>query len=404
MASLIDRSVRFSDAGVALVLAACAAASAEDAATRVLLDERLGERVVELSGLDGSNLLIEDRRGQVMAMAREGQLALVAPVGVEPSDRWGASVLRLVDGQRLVGTLVGGETQGDEASVWWDHGAFGMLRVPLEDIDHMTLAPGAGEVPSDVRQDVVILANGDRIEGFVERIGEPVVVDDAGERREVPLAAVGAIVLANPHRAMEGAYVWLADGSVLSLSDIGTAREGRVVLSPSLAGGPEGTIAEGGSGELPIGAVLALVFDARRLEGLGELEPGGVAIAPDRRWSEPVGVGDASTALLGAPTVEIPGPMAVWWTLPEGAARLSLVAELPPSMRRWGDCELVVEVGREGAWRQVARERLNAERPEVGVNVPLDGPVLRITVEEGRYGPVQDRVMLRRGLLLIEPE
>jgi hypothetical protein len=177
-----------------------------------------------------------------------------------------------------------------------------------------------------------------------------------------------------------------------------------VVLAPSLADAPGETIAEGGTGELPIEALLALVFDAGRLTGLGEVEPAGTAIAPDRRWSEPVLLGDPSTALLGAPTVEIPGPMSVWWTLPEGATRMSVVAELPASMRRWGDCELVIEVGEVGAWRQVARERLNAERPEVGVNVPLDGTMLRITVEEGRYGSIQDRVVLRRGLLLIEPE
>jgi hypothetical protein len=189
---------------------------------------------------------------------------------------------------------------------------------------------------------------------------------------------------------------------VVSILDAATTPEGMIRLTASLGTPEDMSIAESGVGEVSIHDVQAMAFDAGRLVALGRLTPVGYEGAPSRRWSEAPMIGDASTSLLGAAIIEIPGPMSVWWELPEDVSRLGFVAELPTSMHTWGDCELIVEVGREGAWREKARERLNAERPEVRINIAIDEPGLRIRVDEGRYGPIQDRVQIVRALLLVD--
>lgn len=386
-----------------LVIGALAAPVAADDVPRILIDRSLDEQIVDFAGLDGANLLVSDERGQIASLDRRRFVGFVAR---EPAQRYsiGAGVLELIDGQRLVGTLVPGD--GDGALVWWNHTALGTLRVPLERIADIVLAENIKGVPSstEILEDVVILVNGDRITGFVEQVGSLVMIDDGEALREIDVNGVGAIVLANPIRGMDGAYVWLADASVVSIRHAQNTEEGRVQLTASLGATEEETIAESGIGEVDVADILALVFDAGDLVGLGRLEPEGFQRDASRRWSESPTIKPASTALLGASEIVIPGPMSVWWELPDGAVRLAFIAELPSAMRTWGDCELIVETGREGMWSEIVREPLTGDRPEVRVNIPIagEGPLLRFTLDEGRYGPIQDRVVIKRAVLLIE--
>jgi hypothetical protein len=395
------RWIGFSDAGVAVLIGACPV-HADDVTPRVLIDTRLQERVASVSGIDGGDIRVVDDQGQVRTLDGRDYVGFIARYPSLREIDAPAGVLELTDGQRFVGTLMAGQT--DDEVLRWNHASLGTLRVPLEEIaDIVFSGPGLVHTPLESRvDDEVILANGDRISGFVEQIGDEVIIESGGAMREVPRGGVSTILLANPVQPMAGAFIWLADGSVVSILDAQMTSEGLIRLTASLGVTEDSSIAESGVGEVSIHEVQAAAFDAGRLVALGRLTPAGYEPASNRRWSEPPTTGDASTALLGAAIIEIPGPMSVWWDLPEGVSRLGLVAELPVSMQTWGDCEIIVEVGGDGSWREKARERLNADRPEVRINVTIDEPGLRIRVDEGRYGPIQDHVRIVRALLLVD--
>ena len=89
-------------------------------------------------------------------------------------------------------------------------------------------------------------------------------------------------------------------------------------------------------------------------------------------------------------------PLACTVTSPRLATRLELVDPRSP----WGDCEVVLAVDN----REVLRRRLSAEESGADVVVDLAGAaVLKLSIEPGKYGPIRDRVALRRPLILVAP-
>ena len=83
-------------------------------------------------------------------------------------------------------------------------------------------------------------------------------------------------------------------------------------------------------------------------------------------------------------------------------------AELPEDCRTWGDCVLVMTVGSGEHPRELFRAGLNAANPRAEFNLALpksDGrsTALTVTVEAGAFGPIQDRVVLERAVLLMAP-
>ena len=71
----------------------------------------------------------------------------------------------------------------------------------------------------------------------------------------------------------------------------------------------------------------------------------------------------------------------------------------------WGDCTAVVSiVPKSGAERELARQRLNADTPTLTIAADLGtvapGDRLRVRTEAGERGAIQDRVVLRRMLVL----
>jgi hypothetical protein len=68
----------------------------------------------------------------------------------------------------------------------------------------------------------------------------------------------------------------------------------------------------------------------------------------------------------------------------------------------WGDCELIVESVAGSKITPLAKARLSGSDPSFEINVPLDGAAkLRMTIDPGPSGPIQDRVVLRRPLVLV---
>jgi len=71
----------------------------------------------------------------------------------------------------------------------------------------------------------------------------------------------------------------------------------------------------------------------------------------------------------------------------------------------WGDCDVFIELVVGGDVKPLWHQRLRGSTPEFTFNIalsPQSVPAqLRVRVDEGEGGPVQDRAILRRPLLLL---
>jgi hypothetical protein len=369
-----------------------ASAQPETDAPRVVLDRELRPIRGRIVALNTESLTIREESGLQRTMPRGEVLAILPEragrVAAGPGEQRPMSRLHLVDGQVLPGSL----SPGDEGeAVRWESALAGPVRVALEDIAAVVLGAGpTPERPSTL--DVVRLQNGDVLEGFVAGVGSMVRVERDGRVGEVPVSRVASIALANPARVPEGVTLWFHDGTVLGARDV-TIGEGVLRATPTLGS-------------------MALRVDARDLRA-ALLDPGAVrplsgipwtmpAQTGGRRWTPPPIVTEAYTAALFAGDIELPGPMRVEWTLPAGAALLACEAELPESSRVWGDCVLIVEVD----GRELVRRRLHGDDPRADLRLDFGAPVaagsrLRVTLDPGHRGSVQDRVVLRRPLVLV---
>lgn len=393
--------------------------AAPDGVPRVLIDARLQERPVTLLGLDAGRVTYADAGGMVRTEPVVQYVAIAPPLGVggSPTPPTPMPAVWLVDGQRFAGELRSGETATDH--LLWRHPALGGLALAMDDVSRIALRKpkrGAAAAATET-QDVLTLINGDHLAGFLESFGPTVRIEVEGQVREVPSRRVAEGALANPARPQAGLTAWLADGSVVRLASIRTSETGAVALTPGVlaeeADRPGPTEAQDDAGPpTPIGLadIVAVAFDAARLVPLAALEPVAQKPLGDRRWAEPIERRGAGTAVLGAADIALPGPMLVEWALPEGALRLAAEVELTPDLWAWGDCELVVSVvtagGAGGRAVELRRERISAERPRVAINVPIADPDsrLRLALEPGRYGSIQDRLVLHRPIILIDAE
>ncbi len=411
-------------------LSAGAVASAQDASStstdadrRVLIDRELNASEITLLSITEEAIAYIDEQGRSRRASIGGLVALLpldqdwgaaateeAPlpsgdsaIGPDPMEQPPASgVLELADGQRLPGEYA--STGGDEDSIVWSHPVFGRLAINLDRVAHAVLRDAnrnAGAttrtdsaIPSD--QDQLILANGDRITGFVISMGDPIEIEVGDDIFEIPAERVSSVRLANPPAAMNGLVVWLDDGSVVVVAAI----DGHDGESIELA------LPSGQTGVFPVDSLDAVAFRAGRLQGLASMEPITQAPLGERYEGQPTRILNdpvyQSSGQLRAPDIEIPGPMRIEWNIPEGARRFATIAEMPFDAIPWGDCVLSVHVDS----IEQASQRINADNPRFEINIPIEpgARTLTISVDPGAWGPINDRITLRRPLLLHDNE
>jgi hypothetical protein len=383
---------------------------------RVLIDRSLQETPVRLLRMTASEITFTPLSEPADAPARTRPLreflAIVPPAGAtvaaRPVSREAAPLVAVVtsDGQRLVGHVRAPAENDAKAAesgppLILESPSAGRFALPLDAVSSVELIETLDDTPVPPgSDDTVVLTNGDRIDGFVDSIGTTVIARPKGAGADVqfPLGRTRRIMLANRSTPAGGTILWLTDGSVIALdgppeSD-GQALKGRLRQNHSAF-------------STPLSSVTALSLDARQVRPLGALKQAGYTAAAERRWSRPPRTLDAQSAPLGAADVEIPGPMSVEWLLPPGALRLAGTAELARSTQGWGDCEVIIEDLSQGAPpRRLFSKRLNVQAPATRFDVAFtpSGSAehrLRVTVESGPRGPIQDKVYLRRPLLLV---
>jgi hypothetical protein len=405
-----------------LTLAAAAGAQPEPepaadplpAVERVLVDRSLQQRTVRLSAMTASMVQVIDvQAGGLLELPREQVLALLPPLAAldQPVNQQrqfagqpgSPGRMTLADGQSFPGLLDTTTTEAGETAevVRWATPQFGTIEAPLEAVRHIQLQAQPATLLA-ARDDTVLLVNGDQLSGFVASVGAEVIVEKDNQPIRVPASRVVEVAIANPPQPAQGERIWLADGTAAAAK--GFTIDSRGVVS--MVGAIPGTATQP-KAQLYANDLSAICLDMSAVVPLGAVA---VSVPPPaeawttRRWVPGPIIADSSGVPLAA-DIEFPGPMSVDFALPAGVQRLGGEAQLPPSSRVWGDCRVVFSsVSSTGQATVLFSQQLNAAQPVAPFNVAVARvSTLRVTIDGGPSGPIQDRVVLRRPLLTVAP-
>ena len=287
-----------------------------------------------------------------------GMLALVVD-GPSLAVRESEGTLFLADGQRIPGKL---ELRGGVPT--WVSPWCAPRALDGDGVRGFSL--GMTALPPTADSDVVLLRNGDRIDGIVSGIapaGISVEVGSGTERSTSTLAwdAVSAVGLVAPATPRSGARVWLADGTVIDGDSVSwmTPEYMRIV-------------AGGGAAQRPISIprrmVLAVQSSPASATPLARLSPTVSGItAPGVRYAPPSPRVVAGTWALDAPPIEIEGPVLLSYPAQPTPSRLVAVASRPSTAREASSIELVIRSG----GKELLRERMDASRARVEIRVDI---------------------------------
>ncbi len=302
--------------------------------------------------------------------------------------------LTLTDGQRMPGQALWGARVAQDVFVWNQSSWLGRMEVPLNRVASVAFDPGV-TVPPAGEQDVLLLVNGDQVEGFVTALGDPVSLelsdDDNGPASiELPLGRVDAVRMVSPPQEPDGQRLWLVDGTIVDVQRVTLGDDGYYQFD----GVP---FTEETSLRIAPAGVAAVLFDPQALVPFASLQPRRVE-GPPMRYVVPHPEVLGARVALGLFEVEFRGPLAAHYVLPPGATYFAAEARLPELARAWGDCVLIIRDN----GREIFSGRLNAETPTAAIGVRLTGSMLTVEVTEGSAGPIQDRVVLSRAMVLVE--
>lgn len=291
------------------------------------------------------------------------------------------------------------------------------LVIPLERVRRVIFRAGSiappGQWPSD---DLLELANGDRLLGFIEAIGAEVVIDAAsGPARgqaTIPAHRVARATLATQPKPRAPSIVATIDGQTIAVRHAQPEADRLALILPGdLTYAPGGASPEARLVIAPERlAGFARDSGSARLVALASLPAPSFQPGPGRRWSMPPATERIDLAVAGFVDITLPGPMAATWDLPPGAARFAATLELRGG--DLGDAEVAVFTRvNAGPARRLFRQRLAVSgppgtHPSAPLNLPLPpgATTLTIALEEAQGGPVHDTLRLVRPRLLIVEE
>ncbi len=374
--------------GLAIVLAATPAALAKSG-NFLLIRRDMPVQTVEVAEIGARRLVFREEGGSWVSVSRRRCVALLnTDVLIIPRRQgW----LHLADGQRLPGQALSAARMTD-VLVWIQSSWLGRMEVPLDHISSVLFESDA-TVPPQGDTDVLLLANGDLVEGFITSLSDPVSFEPTNADQaaiDLPLGRVHAVRMVTPRQKPTGPRLWLIDGTVVEAQQVLLGDDGIYRLE----GVP---FTEEDSHRVALDGVAAVLFDPDALVPFADLTPRRVE-GPPTRYVVPAPRPLDDHAPLGLSPLEFSGPITVHYVLPAGATYFAAEARLPALSRAWGDCELIIRDDD----RTVFTTRLNAETPTATIGVRLSGSTLTVEVTEGAAGPIHDQVVLLRCLILVE--
>ena len=298
--------------------------------------------------------------------------------------------LELVDGQRFPGTL----RPSDKGEPVWRSAWLKDIRFDLDRISRLNLSEDGRAVPDAVDADVVVLANGDRIEGLVADIGFNVEIEvdrPDGETNSVmiPLDRIASISLVNPMEPGDGAMTWLRGGHRILSESIRILGDGYVsLMSPQVGGG---------TAEIPLDFLVATVVDANRVLPLAtqdvvSLDPG--PAGEIRSWIPEPKSFPGHHAFDAAP-IRMDGPLRVEFDLPSKGGRLATTLERPMEI---GSGRLIFRVLDDG--RPVHSVVVDEDDPIHPIVVDFESDRLGFEIDSGDDGPFHDSIVLREAIIV----
>lgn len=362
-----------------------------------------------LAGLDADGVTIVGEDDAARRVRWSECAGLVSEARIDASVALAFAVATLTSGERIPG-----QPEVNASGMRWIQRWLGPIELANDRIRWLSF-DGRPPVPALADADVVRLANGDRIEGFVSRLADPLAIEPrqaGGDATSIPLGSIQSISFVSVAPAARAGVrrIWLVDGSILDAASITLADE-RLHL--------EGVGATGGKAEIPVAALLGIGGD-RPVAALArqpmtteandqsaalryEITPPDMISWPStRRPMKPLGTGAAGTVdldegawVLALPSFGFDGPGRLRVQISE-AARLSARVVLPPDRRPHGDLELVVR----SDGRELARHRLNAADPTFELLVDVTPPSIDFEIVDTGGGAVQDGIIIERAALV----
>jgi hypothetical protein len=364
----------------------------------LLVHRSLQVQTIRLSEIDNQFIIHLPRDKNWAQIPVQECIALLnTNAAPQPKQR---GMLVLVDGQRLPGEAASGsKTQGETLA--WSHPWLGRVEVPLNSIATVTFTAKAVP-PTPGQGDVVLLANGDRQEGLIVSLGNPITLEPNGatESVDIPLELVSSVTMVSSPQPPKGRRIWFFDGTVIDVQTLAVGADGLLRMTSAWS---TGAAEESGATSMTTAAmqrqglsqIAAILLDPNALIPLSTLVPSRVE-GPATRYVLPKPQAMSENAPLNLSDIEVRGPLVIRYALPAGCQRFTAEAELPQSSRQWGDLELVVRSDDQ----EVFRGRLNAMTPAININVPTPGRELTFELLPGANGPIQDHLVLRRPMLL----
>ena len=371
-----------------------------------VIDESLTARIGDPVRIEDSRVLIFDGPpGLPSIIPSEKLLAIVTTPTTSRStylsDRNASSrsgddapisvpYLELVDGQRFPGTL----RPGAEGEPVWRSAWLKDIPFDLDRISRINLSEDGRSAPVAVDADVVVLANGDRIEGLVADIDHDVEIEvdrPDGETASlvIPLDRIASISLVNPMETGTGAMTWLRGGHRILSESVRILGDGYVsLLSPRVGGG---------TAEIPLDFLVATVVDADRVLPLAgqdvlSLEPGPAGEL--RPWIPEPTSSPGHHAFDAAP-IRMDGPLRVTFDLPSRGGRLATTLERPMEI---GPGRLIFRVLDDG--REIHSLIVDDGDPIHPIVVDFESDRLGFEIDPGEDGHFHDSVVLREAIIV----
>ena len=384
--------------GVLLAVCWACPAAAVQSATAVGLD--LHERPIRIHRLvDGALRFFDDSRQLcIEPIGRFVQLRIDAPDEDHASRiEKGAAELSLIDGQRIVGAWLGADEDGQVLR--FRHAVLGPINVPLDRIRYFVpsgrATPTGGSVSELAAVDQVRLVNGDVLEGFVASVHTSLVrmrLAGGAEPVDLPFARVRSVRLANDAQPQPTAVdrLILRDGSCVYVSRLRIESDNQLTFSRA-----DGSEPRPPDTSIDLSRVSQIDLGRSGLQLVDLLELPRRVVAGGEVFGVPMPPRVLDEALW------LHAPVTVRFDLPAAAVRFAVQVEIQTGrdddMSPWSD--LIVHVAVDG--KAQAHTRLHAGVPSVALGGSAEGRSLTIELDPGLYGPVMDRILLRRAAILV---